>query len=78
MWWWLEKIEDSDEVAVYAYGVATQKVTGKVRINKKDNEVTRIKMADEDNESLYPIFAGFVRCIIADANYPTVRSIATG
>ena len=78
MWWWLEKLEDTDEAATYAYGVATQNTTGKVRINKSSNEVTCLKMADDDNEPLYLRFAGFVRHIIADAGYPEIRSIATG
>ena len=78
MWWWLEKLEDTDETAIYAYGVATQNATGRILISKVDNEITRIKMADEDNEPLYAVFAGFVRSIIAKAGYPQIRSIATG
>ena len=78
MWWWLEKLEETEEYAIYAYGIATQNATGKILINKADNEVTRIEMADDDNERLYGVFARFVRSIIAKAGYPEVRSIATG
>jgi len=78
MWWWLEKLEDTNETVVYAYGVATQNTTGKILINKDNNEVTRIMMADNDNEPLYAIFYRFVRSIIAYAGCPKVRSIATG
>ena len=78
MWWWLEKLEDTDEAAIYAYGVSTKNVTGKILINKATNDVTRIKLADRDTERHYLRLAGFVRSIIAKAGYPEVRSIATG
>jgi len=78
MWWWLEKIEENEDAVIYIYGVETQKTSGKILLTKNTNEVTRIKMADNDNEKLYLIFAGFVRSIIAKANYPSVRSIAIG
>ena len=35
MWWWLEKLEDTDEVAVYGYGVASKTLTGRIRICTK-------------------------------------------
>ena len=78
MWWWLEKLEDTDETATYAYGAASKNLTGKILICKKSNEVTKIKMTDDDNEPLSAVFYRLVRHIIADAGYPEVRSIATG
>ena len=78
MWWWLKKIEENDESVVYVYGVATQDATGKILLTKENNEVTRIKMADNDNETLFAKFAGYVRHYVAKAGYPEVRSIATG
>ena len=78
MWWWLEKLEDTDDAVIYAYGEASQILTGKIRIDKKSNEVTKIKIDDDDNEPLSAAFYRLVRHIIADAGYPEVRSIATG
>ena len=78
MWWWLEKIEDTDDAAIYAYGEASKTLTGKIRICKKSNEVTKIKVDDNDNEPLVAAFYRLVRHIIADAGYPEFRSIATG
>ena len=78
MWWWLEKLEDTDEAATYGYGVASKTITGKILICKKSNEVTKIKMDEDDNEPLPAAFYKLVRHIIADAGYPQIRSIATG
>ena len=78
MWWWLEKIEETGTAVTYGYGVATQNTTGRIRINKTDNSVTRLELADGDYEALYQVFYRLVRHIIAKAGYPEVRSIATG
>jgi len=78
MWWWLDKKEETEEAAIYEYGVATQDVSGKILINKQTKEVTRIKRAYGDSDELYLIFAGFVRSIIPEAGYPIKRSIAIG
>ena len=74
----VKKLEDTNELVTYAYGVETQNTTGKIQINKSSNEVTCLKMADDDSASLFGIFARLVRHVIADAGYPNVRSIATG
>jgi hypothetical protein len=78
MWWWLVKNKETDDTVIYEYGVSTQDVTGKILLSKVDNEVTIIKLAENDSEPSFLKFAGFVRHVIADAGYPDVRSIAIG
>ena len=79
MWWWLEKIEDTTDAAIYGYGVETQNASGKIVISKTSNEIMRIRLADNDNDTLFKdVFVGLVRSIIPKESYPMVRSIATG
>ena len=78
MYWWMEKLEDNDSVAIYAYGLVYKVLTGKIKINKITHEITKIKVDDNDDKPLSATFCRLVRHIIPKAGYPNVRSLATG
>jgi hypothetical protein len=78
MWWWLQKISESDDLAIYGYGIGTQTVTGEISINKKDNSIVQLKPADDDNQTYFMMLRRYVMSIIILGGFPDVRSIATG
>ena len=78
MWWWVEKEEETEDAAIYKYGVESQEATGKILLDKTTNDIVRIKLADNDYDELYRVFAGLARWVIPKEGYPQVKSIAIG
>jgi hypothetical protein len=78
IYWWLEKIEETETFVFYGYGWRKGNVTGKLSLSKLDNTVTLIQLADGDNEGFFEKLAEHVRHIIAKENYPNCRAVATG
>ena len=78
MWWFLvKKCDDSDKV-IYTYGRETYNVTGEVLYDRKTEEFSVIKLADNDTEGGVRRLMPHLYHIIFKENCPDERLIATG
>ena len=78
MWWFLLKKLDTENEIVYAYGCETRNVTGEISYDRKTNEFSVIKLADNDTEKGAELLLPHIYHAICKENCPRERMIAIG
>ena len=79
MWWLVKKISDNAEKVVYSYGFETDKQTGEIEFDRKTQDFTLTKLAENDNIKIVTrfLFRHLYRVIVQE-NCPAERQIAIG
>jgi hypothetical protein len=50
MAWYYVKINETNNMVIYAYGLETKDATGQLKYDKKTNEYSILKIADNDDQ----------------------------
>ena len=79
MWWWFEKLEESDERVLYAYSRESRQADGRIEVNKKTHDIKLLLPCESDRGSSFCQSRACDKVYrLIDKHYPDKCQIACG
>ena len=79
MWWWFEKLEESDERVFYAYSRESRQADGRIEVNKKTQDIKLLLPCESDRGSSFCQSRACDKVYrLIDKHYPDKCQIACG
>ncbi|MBQ7759313.1 hypothetical protein [Anaerotignum sp.] len=78
MWWYIKKIEDTENYIVYAYGLEAKEVSGQILFDRKIEKFECLRLADGDTVKGYEHLLPHLYRVITREGAPTEKQIAIG